>query len=286
MVRGVDAANKTMSGGRISEANCFVHRARAINNAKRAEYQRNKKAARAQKELRIREDAIAAGVPSEREAALLEARKKREAKAAKAATFLAQAERDALAIESSDGPIDAASAEGISGVAASVVLRIRAISAAQPDAVELTIQPADVPLDRQHGCTYRAETILTKRTGNISRIVKAAPRARSTPTQVVDHIATLIRQPKAVGMFTPDASVVMCAQDTVISSPEGVSKAGRALPHAANKEEQGRHAAETSAINKTHPVHAYAKRPSSMPQQQVTLARIGKAKGLGYQGQP
>ena len=113
MVRGVDATNKTQSGGRISRLNKFQTRAQAISNATRAIHERDKRVAAAQRELRSREDAQAAArlarhsgydpkgsLLSDGEAAALAERHRREAKAAKAARFLAEAERAAALLES------------------------------------------------------------------------------------------------------------------------------------------------------------------------------------------
>jgi len=257
MVKGVMTTNKTMSGGRIAGANCFVNKARAINNAKRADYDRNKQTDSVQKELRIREDAIASGRLSERDTALLEARQKREAKEAKAALFLAQAEMAALALE------DCGGLEAEPGVAGDevpgVVLSIRV----DGPAVLLTILPQPTPppeplpavRPQAPAAAYNAPPV--KAAAKMARIVKAAPAARALQPPPADSIAALVRLPGKAARAAPVASSTPPPPPPPLQEPE---------PHGVASPQTGGGAPASAA-------------------RVVTVTRIGKSKKYGYRGQ-
>ena len=179
MVRGVDATNKTQSGGRISRLNKFQTRAQAISNATRAIHERDKRVAAAQRELRSREDAQAAArlarhsgydpkgsLLSDGEAAALADRRRREAKAAKAARFLAEAERAAALLESDcdggggangDGAASDAATDG--SEAATPPAPLHAVRCAAPLPELLTVIVTTSPLPR-HPCSRLLDEIV------------------------------------------------------------------------------------------------------------------------------
>jgi hypothetical protein len=212
MVRGVDTTNKTMSGGRISRANNFVDKARAISNAARAEHDHNRKVASAQKEVRIREDAMASGWLSEHDAAMQEAKLKREAKAAKSAMFLAQAQLAASELDTR-GETESHGAQPVG-----VVLSIRPGSA-EPASVLLTICPLREPetagRDIVHGkalprATRKGEEgsdAPVRRHANAVRIVRAAPRPRRLEPPSPGQIAALVRHPSSVARAPAGAAL-------------------------------------------------------------------------------
>jgi len=229
MVRGVDATNKSMSGGRISRANKFVDKARAISNAARAEHARERKVASAQKEMRIREDALASGRLSEHDAAMQEAKLKREAKAAKAAMFLAQAKMAACELDTQgEGELNGAKPEA-------VILSIRPGSA-EPVAVLLTIRPLiasgtsslqeEAPALRSRKNDEGSDAPM-RRHAKAVRIVTAAPSPRCSEPPSPDRIAALVRHPGVAARARGGAALEL--PESIASTEQGLCRSGGAV---------------------------------------------------------
>jgi len=195
MVRGVDAKNPHTSGGRISRANNFVNTARAINNSKFVEYHREKRVAAAQKELRAREDAAANGRLSDHEAAMLEAKLKREAKAAKAAAFRAQAELAALALDSEATNETGALSHGPSDPSC------KAGRGSTPSMTRGHVSGGtDAPVCKSRGPSHHSSAVpgyakASKRSVP-TVVVSRQPRPAQPQPLSADALASLIRQPK------------------------------------------------------------------------------------------
>jgi hypothetical protein len=203
MVRGVSATNKSMSGGRISRANKFVDKARAISNASRAEHARDRKVASAQKELRIREDAVASGRLSEHETAMQEAKLKREAKAAKSAMFLAQALAACELDTQSEGLVTGSQPEEVvlsirpeSATPAAVVLTIRPLRAPGTSELQAEAPQAEAP-PRSSRKGEEGSDAPVRRHAQAPRIVRAAPSPRCSGPPSPSRIAALVRHPSA-----------------------------------------------------------------------------------------
>lgn len=196
-----------MSGGRISREVKFMQRARAISNAKLNAHNENKQRAAAQAQQRSFEDAAASGRLSEREVEQLEAKLKREAKAAKAALFLAEAEREAASLERSGDVDDTHThrARATLAGAAAVVLTIRPDDSSS--AVWLTIRPTKAAGPRQSrperpaaalervSPADRIAALVRHPGGAASSISRGPPAALGTPSLAPGAKAPLFARP-------------------------------------------------------------------------------------------